>query len=256
MMKLLRRFLACTAALCLAFCTPCLAAQSIDLQAWDMALQVPDDFTVINADNVQELGDVLYPYDVTVTETAEKLEREHYGFLAISSAMRCTLFLSRREDAVSRSVGDLIRYEDEQTAEKLLLGDPLPESYTVQRLEREGALFLRVDCGVTDGIGRIAYITVMNGACYTLCVVDNNGALNDNVNALIDRVFDTWDYTIEAEAARIGAFKDTALTVAFWVLVPLGLIAAGFIIRSLVRDWRERRLEADRRRIVPKKPRR
>lgn len=241
---------------CICFTTPCLAAQSISFTEDQMALQIPDDFALIQQTNVEGMASALAPYNTTVTETSLKLQQGNYLFLGISSTMQCTLFLAKQEDTVSRSVQDLITYQDRQTVRELLLGKNLPDTMQVQELEQRGALFYRVNCGVTNGIGRIVYITIMNGACYSLCVIDNTGNLNDNINALIDTVFKTWDYTIDAETQQIDAFRSRATTRLFWIGVPLALVAVGFILRSLVRDLKKRRLETDRRNNVPKRPRR
>lgn len=254
-MKIIR-FCSLLILFCLCFSLSCFAAQEVTLTSEGMTLQIPDDFTVIQGENVENMASALRPYQTTVTETAVKLEQENYLFLGISSSMQCTLFLSRQEDRVSRSVGDLITYPDQDTARGLLLGRNLPDTMQVRELERNGALFYRVDFGVTDGIGRIAYMTVMNGKCYTLCVVDNSGSLSDNTNALLDTVFEQWEYTVDAETSRIGAFREKLTTVFFWICLPLALIAAAYIIRLLIRDFTQKHLEEDRQKNLPKKPRR
>jgi hypothetical protein len=238
------------------FTVPCLAAQEMVIHEENMTLQIPSDFTIVHRDNVEDMKDQLHLFDTTVTETSLKLQEQDYLFLGISSTMRCTLFLTKQKNPLSQTIGDLITYQDKETAKKLLVGDNLPDTFTLWELERNGALFYRVDCGVTDGVGRIVYITVMNGVCYTLGVVDNNGKLSDNINALIDTVFNTWDYTINQETQKIEAFRQKFSTVVFAVGLPLSVLAGGFIIFLLVKDIQHRRVETQRKQNIPKKPRR
>jgi hypothetical protein len=87
-------------------------------------------------------------------------------------------------------------------------------------------------------------------------VVDNNGKLSDNINALIDTVFNTWDYTINQETQKIEAFRQKFSTVVFAVGLPLSVLAGGFIIFLLVKDIQHRRVETQRKQNIPKKPRR
>ncbi len=240
----------------LLFALPCQAAQEMVLSTENMTLQIPGDFAIIHKENVDAMKPQLELYNTTVTETSLKLQQENYLFLGISSTMRCTLFLTKQEDPLTQTIGDLITYEEKETARRLLLGDTLPDGYTLRELEREGALFYRVDCGVTDGVGRILYITVMNGVCYTLGVVDNNGNLSENINALIDTVFNTWQYTIDAETRKIAAFKGKLTTTAFGVGIPLGVFAFAFVVYLLIRDIKHRQIQSNRQKNSPKKPRR
>ena len=131
-----------------------------------------------------------------------------------------------------------------------------PPTVEVKELEQRGALFYRVDFGVQEQVGRIAYITVLNGKCYTLCLVDNAGNLNQNMNALIDTVFSTWEYTIDAETQKIQEFRDTVTTVFYWISLPIALVICGLIIRYMILDLRQKEQQRKRKENTPKKPRR
>ncbi len=252
LLKILFSFLL---AVCL-FVQPVLAAQTVSLPDDGMTLQLPDDFTIVRRDNLQELSPFLESFGTTVSDTDIKLSQENYRFLAVSSTMGCTLFLTAREDEVSRSIGDLISYPDTQTAKGLLLGKTLPEGVTVKEWERDGALFFRVDFGTADQVGRIAYFTVMNDTAYTLGVVDNNGTLTDNTNALIDTVFNNWEYTIQAEQQRIQSFRQKITSVFYWICQIAAVAALVFIIRLAIKDVRQKQMEEDKQKNLPKKPRR
>ncbi len=242
--------------ICQLFVLPCSAAQTISLPNEDMSLQLPDDFSVVTKDNLQASELLLKQYGTTVTETDVKFSQDHYLLLGLSQTMRCTMFLSKQTDGVSATIGDLISYNQPELARSLLLGKELPETVTVKEVERRGALFYRVDFGVTEGIGRIAYITVINGTAYTLCVVDNSGTLTANINAALDFAFDHWEYTIYAEAGKIQQFQNRIISAIRFICIPLLIIAAVFVVRWLMKDLHRRQLESDRRRITPKKPRR
>lgn len=247
--------LICIVVLCSAFTLPCLAAQSLSFSQHNMTLQLPDDFVLINEKNKNEYISFLEQHSPSVTPTDLSIN-EDYLFLGVSSTMQCTLFLSYTEDEVSATIGDLITYKNKETAKGLLLGTDIPDSVTVKEIEQRGALFYRVDFGVEQQIGRLAYCTVMNGGCYTLGLIDNSGTLSQNINSLLDTVFEQWDYTIDAEAQRIDAFKAKVMTVVYWVSLPLAIILIFFIVRSLVRELRNRQIEADRKKNIPKRPRR
>lgn len=241
---------------CLVFTLPVYAAQKITLSEHKMELYLADDFTVITAENAANHKETLEAFDTTVTKTQIKIEKENYLVLGISQSMNCTVFLSCINDRVSASIGDLITYENKETAKSLLLGSSLPQSMEVKELEQRGALFYRVNFGVQEKVGRIAYITVLNGKCYTLCLVDNSGNLNDNMNALIDTVFQNWQYTIDAETQKIQEFRDTVTTVFYWISLPVGIGICVLILRYMIRDVRQKEQERKRKENTPKKPRR
>ncbi len=241
---------------CLVFTLTASATQKITLTDHKMELFLPDDFTVITAENAASHKETLEAFDTTVTQTQIKLEKENYLVLGISQSMNCTLFLSCADDRVSASIGDLITYENKDTAKNLLLGSSLPQGMEVKELEQRGALFYRVNFGVQETVGRIAYVTVLNGKCYTLCLVDNNGTLNDNMNALIDTTFQNWQYTIDAETEKIQEFRDTVTTVFYWISLPIGIGVCALIIRYMIRDVRQKEQERKRKENTPKKPRR
>ncbi|MBR3844609.1 MAG: hypothetical protein IKM39_03785 [Clostridia bacterium] len=242
--------------LCLLFTLPAMATQKITLSEESMSLYLPDDFTILTEETIENYKELLTSYDTTVTETQIKLTQENYLVLSISQTMHCTLFLSAVEDSVSATIGDLITYSDQATARQLILGKNPPETMEIRELEQRGALFYRVNFGVENKVGRIAYITVLNGKCYTLCLVDNSGSLNDNMNALIDTAFENWDYTVYAETLKIQEFRDTITTIFYWICMPIGLIIGGIIIRMLIKDIRARRQNRQRMENTPKKPRR
>ncbi len=235
---------------------PVFATQKITLHDHAMSLNLSDDFTVISSETVAQYKDLLTQYETTVTDTQVKLEKENYLVLALSQSMNCTVFLSSARDSVSATIGDLITYPDSNTARELLLGKTLPETMEVRELEQRGALFYRVDFGVENNVGRIAYVTVMNDRWYTLCLIDNNGAPGENTTTMFDTVFSTWDYTIHAETVKIQEFRDQITTVFFWICVPIGLVVMGIIIRLLVKDIRNREQNRKRKENTPKKPRR
>lgn len=235
---------------------PVSATQKITLQDHAMSLNLSDDFTVLSRENVAEYKDLLTQYETTVTDTQVKLEKENYLVLALSQSMNCTVFLSSAEDQVSATIGDLITYPDPETAKNLLLGKTLPDTMEVRELEQRGALFFRVDFGVENNVGRIAYVTVMNGKWYTLCLINNNGAPGENTTTMFDTVFSTWEYTIHAETLKIQEFRNQITTVFFWICIPIGLVVMGVIIRLLIKDIRNREQNRKRKENTPKKPRR
>ena len=242
--------------LCHLFTTAAMAAQSVSFPDEGMTLQLPDDFSVVTKENLTEKAELLQEYNVSQTETDVKFNKENYLLLGLSQTMRCTMFLSKQTDSVSVTIGDLISYENQEVARSLILGKELPESVAVKEIERNGALFYRVNFGVTDGIGRVAYITVMNGTAYTLCVVDNSGTLTANINAALDFAFDHWDYTIYAEEGKIRAFKDRIATTVRLICIPLLLALGAWLVYRIFVELRRRRLQEELRRITPKKPRR
>lgn len=232
------------------------ATQKATLEDHSMALYFPDDFTLLTAGNLEQHADLLKGFDTTVTQTQLKFEGQNYLLMGISQTMNCTLSLSCVTDSVSATVGDLITYPDLTTAKTLLLGKQPPEQAAIRELEQRGALFYRVDFGVTQGIGRISYITVMNGKSYTLSLIDNNGNLNSNMNALIDTVFDTWEYTIHAEAQKTQAMRDKITTIFYWICLPIGLVIGGLLVHFLIKDLRAKEQNRKRKENTPKKPRR
>ena len=238
------------------FSFPVYATQTITLKEQDMTFSLPDDFVVLTANNLPQHQSLLEEYNTTVTATEVKFTQDHYQFMAISDTLECTVFLSASMDEVSATIGDLITYPDRDTAKALLLGKTPPKNAKIQEIEQRGALFYRVDFGVNQGIGRIAYITVFNGIHYTFCLVDTGGTLSKNVNSMFDTAFRSWEYKIHAETEKIQAFRQKLNTILFWVCVPVGLVFLGIIGKRMVKEFREKEQIRKRQKNIPKRPRR
>lgn len=219
-----------------------------------------DVFYVFTDDSVDSMQTELAEIGETAQSMRTRLSESGYLFYAVSPALKSTVFLSCTQNDVSRSIGDLINYSDQDAAKKLLIGSSLDTAYEVRELEKDGALFYRVVCtadldpGLSDS--RVFYITVMNGSAYTLCLIEKASSLSGNAVSAFDSIFASLRYTVESQARRVQEHKDKVTRTLFYIMIPIAVLIVGYLGWSLAGDFRMKRLEEDRKRNIRKRPRR
>lgn len=107
---------------------------------------------------------------------------------------------------------------------------------------------------VTDN--RIMYVTVMNSKVYTLVFIEQSAELSKNASDSAEYIFNSLEYTIDSEAARVKEHKKTTFNILLAVCSPLAAVAVFFIIRSIKRDVERAKQEQNLRKNMRKKPRR
>lgn len=107
---------------------------------------------------------------------------------------------------------------------------------------------------VTDN--RIMYVTVMNGKVYTLVFIEQSAELSKNAADSAEYIFNSLEYTVDSEAARVKEHKKTTFNILLAVCSPLAAVAMFFIIRSIKRDAERAKQEQSLRNNMRKKPRR
>lgn len=107
---------------------------------------------------------------------------------------------------------------------------------------------------VTDN--RIMYVTVMNGKVYTLVFIEQSAELSKNASDSAEYIFNSLEYTVDSEAARVKEHKKTTFNILLAVCSPLAAVAVFFIIRSIKRDAERAKQEQSLRNNMRKKPRR
>ncbi len=225
-----------------------------------ISVSISDVFTVFTEDNLDSNSSKLEAIGETKSGMETKFKQDGYLFYAVSEKMNSTVFLRCEENKVSEAVVDLINYSDKETAKRLLIGSGIDKASEVKEIERNGALFYRLmftpESNPELSDSRIMYITVINGRSYTLCLIEKADTLSSNSSSACTSIFESMDYTVESEACRIQERKDRVISVAFSIAIPVAVIIAGIIIWSLIRDFRAKHLEEDRRRNSRRKPRR
>lgn len=103
---------------------------------------------------------------------------------------------------------------------------------------------------------RIMYITVMNGKVYTLVFIEQSAELSTNAEQSADYIFDSLEYTVESEAARVKEHKKRTFNILLAVCAPIAAVAVFFIIRSIKKDIERAKQEQNLRNNMRKKPRR
>lgn len=115
----------------------------------------------------------------------------------------------------------------------------------------------------TDSMGtvdntdnRIMYVTVMNSKVYTLVFIEQSAELSKNASDSAEYIFNSLEYTVDSEAARVKEHKKTTFNILLAVCSPLAAVAVFFIIRSIKRDVERAKQEQNLRKNMRKKPRR
>ena len=107
---------------------------------------------------------------------------------------------------------------------------------------------------VTDN--RIMYVTVMNSKVYTLVFIEQSAELSKNASDSAEYIFNSLEYTVDSEVARVKEHKKTTFNILLAVCSPLAAVAVFFIIRSIKRDVERAKQEQNLRKNMRKKPRR
>lgn len=103
---------------------------------------------------------------------------------------------------------------------------------------------------------RIMYVTVMNSKVYTLVFIEQSAELSKNASDSAEYIFNSLEYTVDSEVARVKEHKKTTFNILLAVCAPLAAVAVFFIIRSIKRDVERAKQEQSLRKNMRKKPRR
>lgn len=103
---------------------------------------------------------------------------------------------------------------------------------------------------------RIMYVTVMNSKVYTLVFIEQSAELSKNASDSAEYIFNSLEYTVDSEVARVKEHKKTTFNILLAVCAPLAAVAVFFIIRSIKRDVERAKQEQNLRKNMRKKPRR
>ena len=103
---------------------------------------------------------------------------------------------------------------------------------------------------------RIMYVTVMNSKVYTLVFIEQSAELSKNASDSAEYIFNSLEYTVDSEVARVKEHKKTTFNILLAVCSPLAAVAVFFIIRSIKRDVERAKQEQNLRKNMRKKPRR
>lgn len=69
---------------------------------------------------------------------------------------------------------------------------------------------------------RIMYVTVMNGKVYTLVFIEQSAELSKNASDSAEYIFNSLEYTVDSEVARVKEHKKTTFNILLAVCSPLG----------------------------------
>ncbi len=103
---------------------------------------------------------------------------------------------------------------------------------------------------------RIMYVTVMNSKVYTLVFIEQSAELSKNASDSAEYIFNSLEYTVDSEVARVKEHKKTTFNILLAICAPLAAVAVFFIIRSIKRDVERAKQEQNLRKNMRKKPRR
>lgn len=245
----------------LALCFALLIRPSAEtaVTAGGMTARLSDVFTVFTAENIDGQSGRAAELSEDFDSLKQKLS-EGYLFYAIAPDMGWTAFMTEGETDISKTIENLADFSDEQTAEQALIGGVKDRASEIKEIRKGAALFLRLtflkgeNAENTDN--RIVYITVINGKVYTLVFIEQSAELSTNAGEAADYIFNSLEYTVEAETARVKLHKQNTFNILLAVCAPVAAVAIFFILRSVKRDIIRAKQEENLRKNIKKKPRR
>ena len=124
-----------------------LAAMPIAVEGSDISLEVPQTFTALTAQNLQEHSALLDRIGETPQSMQRFLTDGGYFFVALSEDLRYQISLSGDSDALSQTAGNLLDLEldEREQMKKRMIGSVLADGQAqVKEKVKNGALFYRV----------------------------------------------------------------------------------------------------------------
>ena len=225
---------------------PCMAAKTVT--STDISASIPEGFAVYTKNNLPSTPTQLEELGSTYDEIQADFNNLGYVFLAHSSALKCTITLSEQKTTVSNAIKNLysIKNQNEiENAGKLLLGEAYTTAHRIKQVEKDYALFFRVEM-YENNTSTIMYVSVIDSITYTLCLNSFDGVPSENVLAVFEGIFGGLSYSVSEFELRENSSNAKGKKIVYTVIIVACLVAATLLVISIINDFGKLKLNEKR----------
>lgn len=260
-MKQVKRIavLVMTVALACSCTLPAFAAQTVRVtKPQEVSVVMPGGYTVITEQSLPEQGELVAFLGQTPKQVQKWFTQEGFLAFGVSQDYRRQITVVRSQDEVSKGIRDLSALEGEALsyARNLLTnGISSAEGYLVSVTDQQlgGRRFCKIT-GLPEqkGDAFLQYLTVIDSACYAVCLFDQSGQLNEEDIIALEACASSLS-VIEQDDQEL---RLTVQSVIGWVFLAIAAAILGFSLLRIRAIRRARRVQEDYLQKTPKKPRR
>lgn len=236
MKRLLSFVLICVALLSL-FTLPCMAAQVVT--STDITATVPEGFNLYTKNSLPTSPSKLEELGCTYDELKASFSNNNYLFLAHSNALKCSITLSEKKTKVSETVGNLYLIKEPASIDnvgKLLLGEVWESALRIKQVEKDYALFFRVEMYDSD-LSNIMYVSVINSVTYTLCLTTKDGMPSENVLSAFEGIFQELSYEVEGMTVKEDSTATKGKKILNVFIIVAGVFVLIILVMSILKDF-------------------
>ncbi len=235
--ELKRRIFALLSVLCILIGAFSLTATAYSDKENYFSINVPEQYTVINADNVKSNQDFLQKINYTASGFKDYLKNNNIVFYAINKTDGSEIVLKCISSEFSKSIEDMNFLGNDalvSVADKILQD----KSYTAY--EKNGSKFLIVDIDSEDRGGSFygtQFLTVKNGILYSLSFTFKDSTTALSSNEIVNTVFEEF-YISDNSGFSWENFGDIIITVIITLCIILFVIVSGYVVYTFINDIR------------------
>ncbi len=234
------------------FVLPCMAAQTVS--STNITATIPEGFAVYTKDNLPSTPTELENLGRTYDEFKADFNNFGYVFFAHSTALKCDITLSEKTTKVSNTIKNLYSLKDQdkiENAGKLLLGDLWNTAFRIKQIEKDYALFFKVEM-YSKNVSNIMYVSVIDSVTYTLCLSNSGGVPSENVLSAFEGIFNDLSYTIPEFDIKEQSTVNKGKKTLYAIIIVLCVLAVAVLTFSIVNDITKIRLKKQQSNSVKK----
>lgn len=221
-----------------------LSAAAYSDKEFNFTVDAPEQYTVINADNVSSNQDFLQKINYTASGFKDYLAKNNIVYYAINKADGSEIVLKCVSSEFSKNIEDINLLSNEAIARvaDTILSD---KSYTV--CEKNSSKFFKVTIDSEDrggGFFGSQYITVKNGYMYSLSFTFQNSIASTVSSKTENGVLESF-YIDENSGFSWEKFGDIIIAVIITLCIVLFVIVAGYVIYTFINDIRTKNSSND-----------
>lgn len=201
------------------------------------SINVPEQYTVINADNVKTNQDFLQKINYTASGFKDYLKNNNIVFYAINKTDGSEIVLKCVSSEFSKNINDLILLDNSSLN---TVADKILNDKTYTAYEKNGTKFLMVDINAEDRGGSFygtQFLTVKNGLMYSLSFTFKDSAISSESSEIINNVFEDF-YISDNTGFSWKKFGNIIIAVVISLCIILFVIVAGYVVYTFINDVR------------------
>ncbi len=203
------------------------------------SINVPEQYTIINADNVKANQDFLQKINYTAAGFKDYLKNNNIVFYAINKTDGSEIVLKCVSSEFSKNINDL-NFLDNSSLKTVADRILQEKSYTVY--ERNGGRFFVVNIDSEDRGGSFygtQFLTVKNSVMYSLSFTFKDSAIASESSEIVNKVFEEFNIS-DNTGFSWKNFGDTIIAVIISLCIILFIIVAGYVIYTFINDIRSK----------------